>query len=130
MAYYRMTVETSFSAAHRIRGHAGLCQQLHGHSYRVVAQLVGDELDALGMLVDYADVKRALAEAVGAFDHGYLNDLPEFAVLNPTSEVLAQVLYQRLGAALLATDDLRRRVRIAEVMVFESDRQGVAYTEG
>lgn len=129
MAHYRMTVETGFSAAHAIRGHAGLCCQLHGHSYRVVAQLVGGELDALGMLVDYADVKRALAEAVGPFDHAYLNDLPEFAEVNPSSENLARILYHRLAAALLTTDDLRRRVRIAEVMVFESDRQGVAYAE-
>ena len=124
---YRMTVETHFSAAHRIRGYAGPCCQLHGHTYRVVVHLAGSELDELGMLIDYAEVKRALAAVLQPFDHGYLNDVPPFDTVNPTSEAVARELYHRLRDALLTTDDLRRRVALREVVVFESDRQGVGY---
>ena len=126
---FRMIVESQFSAAHQIRGHRGPCCKLHGHNYRVVAELAGEVLDALGMLVDYGDVKRALAEVLADLDHAYLNELAPFTTDNPTTEALARVIYHRLGEALLTTDDLRARVRIREVVVYENERQGVGYGE-
>ena len=126
---FRMVVESTFSAAHAIREYQGPCCQVHGHNYRVVLTLAGTELDKLGMLIDYAEVKRVLARVLAPFDHVHLNDLPTFAERNPTSEEIARVLYGATRAALLTTDDLRRRVRLVEVTVFESERQGVGYSE-
>ena len=126
---FRMTVESQFSAAHAIRNYPGPCCQLHGHNYRVVVHLAGAELDALGMLIDYTDVKRALTEVLAPLDHAYLNDLPAFAVTNPTSEEIARHLFHRLNEALFTTDDLRCRIHISEVTVFESEKQGVGYGE-
>lgn len=126
---FRMTVESQFSAAHAIRNYPGPCCQLHGHNYRVVVHLSGEELDALGMLIDYTDVKAALTTVLAPFDHAYLNELPDFAVANPTSEQIARILYQQLIATLFTTDDLCRRVHLDEVIVFESERQGVGYGE-
>lgn len=124
-----MTVEAQFSAAHAICDYPGPCRHLHGHNYRVVVHLAGRELDSLGMLIDYTDVKRALAEVLAPMDHAYLNDLPHFAGMNPTSENIAHVVYDLLKAALLTTDDLRRRIVLTEVIVYESERQGVGYSE-
>jgi 6-pyruvoyltetrahydropterin/6-carboxytetrahydropterin synthase len=126
---FRMTVEGQFSAAHAIREYPGPCCQLHGHNYRVVIHLAGAELDRLGMLIDYAEVKRVLAEVLAPFDHAYLNDLPAFTTMNPTSEEIARLLYRQMRDALLTTDDLRRRVTLTEVIVYESERQGVGYGE-
>ena len=126
---YRMTVEARFSAAHFLRNYPGPCCQLHGHNYCVEARLAGTELDALGMLVDYTIVKRALTEAVEPFDHAYLNELPEFTEVNPTSENIARLLYTRVKERLLTTQDLRRRVRLVEVIVYETEKQGVGYGE-
>lgn len=126
---FHMTVESQFSAAHAIREYPGPCCRVHGHNYRIAVHLAGEELDALGMLIDYADVKRALADVLAPFDHAYLNELPEFTTTNPTSEELARLLYTRLQEILLSTDDLRRRICLQQVVVFESDRQGVGYGE-
>lgn len=126
---YRMEVEGQFSAAHVIHGYQGACNRLHGHNYRILVRLAGDELDKLGMLIDYAAVKRALTEVIAPLDHAYLNDLEAFAAANTTSEEIARYLYHRLQETLLNTDDLRRRVRLTEVMVYETGRQGVGYGE-
>jgi 6-pyruvoyltetrahydropterin/6-carboxytetrahydropterin synthase len=126
---FRMTVEAQFSAAHLIRDYPGPCCRLHGHNYRVEVRLAGRELDALGMLIDYTEVKRALQTALAPFDHAYLNELPEFGQVNPTSEEIARVLYRHIGKALFTTEELRRRVRLVEVIVYENDRQGVGYGE-
>ena len=126
---YRMDVQDRFSAAHALREYRGPCCQLHGHNYTVEVRLAGTELDALGMLVDYHEVKEALAKALAPFDHGYLNDLPEFAEINPTSENIARLLYTRMKEQLFTRDDLRRRIRLVEVVVYETERQGVGYGE-
>ena len=126
---FRMLVEGQFSAAHSIREYPGPCCRLHGHNYRVTVHLRGEELDALGMLIDYTVVKRALAEVLAPLDHTHLNDLPAFTEQNPTSEAIARYLYTNLQRVLLVSDDLRRRVCISEVTVYESDRQGVGYGE-
>lgn len=126
---FRMTVEDHFSAAHSLREYPGPCCRLHGHNYRVLVRLEGDELDTLGMLIDYTDVKRALAAVLHRYDHVHLNEMPEFQQNNPTSEVLAMTIYQQLTAALLTTDDLKRRIRLTEVVIYESDNQGVGYGE-
>jgi len=124
-----MEVEGQFSAAHVIHGYQGACNRLHGHNYRILVRLAGEELDKLGMLIDYAAVKRALTEVIAPLDHAYLNDLESFAAANTTSEEIARYLYHRLQETLLNTDDLRRRVRLTEVMVYETGRQGVGYGE-
>jgi len=124
-----MVVEGQFSAAHEIRGHTGLCCKLHGHNYRIVAHLAGKELNELGMLIDYSDVKRALARVLQPLDHAYLNEIDPFTIVNPTSEEIAHLIYTRLRDALLITDDLRRRVRLQEVVVYETEKQGVGYGE-
>ena len=126
---YRMEVEGQFSAAHVIHGYPGACCRLHGHNYRVLVRLAGEELDGLGMLIDYAAVKRALAQAIEPLDHAFLNDLDAFATSNTTSEEIARHLYYRLQELLLTTDDLQRRVKLTEVVVYETGRQGVGYGE-
>jgi 6-pyruvoyltetrahydropterin/6-carboxytetrahydropterin synthase len=126
---FRMIVEGHFSAAHALRGYPGPCCQLHGHNYLVQVRLEGSELDELGMLIDYTEVKGALTDILAPFDHGYLNDLPEFTELNPTSEALARLLFTRLRERLFSREELRRRVRLAEVIVYENERQGVGYGE-
>lgn len=126
---FNMQVEGQFSAAHSIREYPGPCCNLHGHNYRVVVHLSGTELDSIGMLIDYAEVKKALAEVLEPLDHAHLNDLPPFAEKNTTSERLAEHIYLALRDQLLTSDDLRRRVTLNEVTVYESERQGVGYGE-
>ncbi len=59
----------SFAAAHAIRGHTRGCQNLHGHNYRVRVHLQAAELDALGMVLDFADLKAIMREILDPFDH-------------------------------------------------------------
>jgi 6-pyruvoyltetrahydropterin/6-carboxytetrahydropterin synthase len=113
-----------FAAAHQIRGHRGGCENLHGHSYRVRVWVRADALDALGMVVDFADLKAAMEEVVGPFDHAFLNEVPPFDERNTTAELLAQHVFAEL---LRRLDD--GRVHVARVEVWESDSAGAVYEE-
>ena len=107
----------SFSAAHAIRGHTRGCQNLHGHNYRVRVHLQAERLDALGMVLDFADLKAIMQEVVGPFDHRVINDIPPFDERNTTAELLSEYVYEEVARRLPDRD----RVRVARVEVWEND---------
>ena len=111
-----------FAAAHQIRGHLGGCQNLHGHSYRVRVHVQARELDRLGMVIDFADLKRVMEEVIGPFDHRFLNEVPPFDARNTTAELLAQHVFDEVAARL---DD--ERVGVVRVEVWESDSACAVY---
>jgi len=122
---YELTVEADFSAAHQICGYPGPCARVHGHNYRVVAQVAGEELDTLGMLVDFGVLKGALAGIAESLDHRSLNDVPELAGANPTSEHLARHFFHALSQRL--REQVGARVRVQAVTVYESPRSAATY---
>ena len=71
----KVTKTVRFDAAHILSNHAGLCKNLHGHTYRVdvtVAQAPEDERD---MVIDFKDLKRTCEEVIlSRFDHAFIYD--------------------------------------------------------
>ncbi len=60
----------SFSAAHFVMG-SEYCESLHGHNYAVEIEIFG-ELNELGMLVDFRDVKKQARSLCKTLDHRVL----------------------------------------------------------
>ena len=81
---FELIVHRDFSAAHSLRGYKGNCERLHGHNWKVEIRLEAKELDALGMVMDFREVKKAANEVLSRLDHSYLNELPEFQSENPS----------------------------------------------
>jgi 6-pyruvoyltetrahydropterin/6-carboxytetrahydropterin synthase len=119
---YALTVSASFAAAHRLREYEGNCERLHGHNWRVEVTVESGVLDERGMAIDFRTIKSALNELLSRFDHLYLNDIPPFDALNPSSENLARHLFEELGKRLPPA------VRVARVAVWESDDARAEYS--
>ena len=120
---FELIVDTDFAAAHYLRGYQGRCESLHGHNWKVRVRLQADELDKLGMVMDFADVKKLVNETLHELDHACLNDLRAFAEANPTTENIAQFIYRELAAKLPS------HVRVSRVTAWETDRCGATYSE-
>jgi 6-pyruvoyltetrahydropterin/6-carboxytetrahydropterin synthase len=118
---YELTIEASFAAAHNLRGYQGECEKLHGHNWRVEAVVAASELDHLGMVMDFRDLKAALGSVLQGFDHTYLNDVEPFTELNPTTEDLCRVIAGRLA------ERLPRSISIRRVSCWESEKCGASY---
>ena len=92
--------EFTFEAAHRLpnvpEGHK--CARLHGHSFRVSIHVEGELDPALGWVADFADLAAAWRPLHEQLDHRYLNEIE--GLENPTSEVLAMWIWDRLVATL------------------------------
>lgn len=74
------------------------CRRLHGHSFRVEIHISGEVDAQTGWVADFADIKAAFQPLYDQLDHHYLNDIE--GLENPTTEVLARWIWQRLKPAL------------------------------
>lgn len=92
--------EYRFEAAHRLPrvppGHK--CARLHGHSFRFELTVRGPVDERTGWFIDYGDLDDLVAPTVSLLDHHYLNEVE--GLENPTSEILARWLWQRLRPAI------------------------------
>ena len=93
---YSLKVEANFSSAHNLRGYKGKCEDLHGHNWRIEAVVKSDELNNIGIVVDFKELKQRLNAVLDQMDHKYLNKLTYFKKVNPTSENIAKYIYQKL----------------------------------
>jgi 6-pyruvoyltetrahydropterin/6-carboxytetrahydropterin synthase len=119
---YEVKIITQFAAAHRLENFYGKCEGLHGHNWKVEVFLIGQKLDATGLLMDFGVVKARTKEVLEEIDHKYLNELAAFQGCNPSSENLARYLYERLGAIFN-----RDGISVRRVDVWESDTSCASY---
>ncbi|WP_374305019.1 6-carboxytetrahydropterin synthase QueD [Methylocella sp.] len=107
----RITQAFHFEAAHRLPRvpQTHRCHRLHGHSYRVELELVGDVDPDTGFVVDFFDVEAAFGPLLARLDHHYLNEVE--GLENPTAELIAMWIFERARAAL---------PQLAKVRVYET----------
>ena len=107
----RLSKTFHFEAAHDLPTFPAdhKCRRLHGHSFRFDVVVEGAVDPAKGYLIDYGDIKKASEPLVKRLDHYYLNEIDGLS--NPTSEVLAKWLFDRLKPAL---------PQLAEIIVYET----------
>jgi len=122
MAHYELMIETHFAAAHSLRDYPGDCARLHGHNWRVELYVVCEELDHLGLAVDYKTLKQALKEALAKWDHYHLNEIAPFDSINPSSENVARLLYEDMAERL--NDE---RLSVSRIVIGETCTARVTY---
>ena len=101
-AKYSVRVEARFEAAHFLREYRGISEPLHGHSYKVEADLIarGGGVDADAIAVDFVSAKRKLEVLAKKLDYGCINDIPPFTQVNPTAENIAEWFARELQQAV------------------------------
>ena len=119
---YELDITREFSAAHMLKGYDGLCSNLHGHNWTVQVFIQAGQLDDIGIAADFTVIKRVLTEILAQFDHKYLNELPEFQGINPTSENIARILFEKLAPAVA-----KPGIKLDRVRVCESPTSGATY---
>ena len=124
---FEVSKDFVFSAAHQIRFHPGKCERLHGHNWRVRVHARASELNRLGMVVDFADLQRMVAEACSRFDHRNVNEVAPFDEVNTTAENLARFFHDEVNRRLGETEG--GRVRVSRVEVWENEGSLAVYHE-
>ncbi len=119
---FELSVKAEISSAHFLRGYEGKCKNLHGHNWKIEVVIQNNQLDPIGMVVDFAILKKQLKEFLYSLDHVCLNDLDYFKKVNPTSENIAKYIYENFGEIIAP-------LKLKHVQVWESQSSSVVYYE-
>lgn len=92
------------------------CARLHGHSFVIAVHVQGEPGEHSGWVMDFADIKAAFNPLFEQLDHNYLNEIE--GLENPTSEMLARWIWQRLENQLHG---------LCEITVNETCTSGCSY---
>jgi len=130
---YSVTKEIYFCYGHRLLNYAGKCRNLHGHNGKAVVTIETQELDPLGMAVDFAELKRVIGKWIDeTLDHKLILNredplIPEllrlgeaFVVMdvNPTAENIAKMIFDRVASQGLP---------VVEVTLWETETSFATY---
>jgi 6-pyruvoyltetrahydropterin/6-carboxytetrahydropterin synthase len=122
---YSVAVKRDFVAQHYlIGGDWGDENERHSHHYQIELQLLGDELDQHGYLVDIVDIEAKLEALVAYYRDKTLNELPEFEGLNPSIEHFSRILCQSLAAHIQAAN-----IQTFIVKLWENEIAWAAYRQ-
>lgn len=119
---YDIFIKTHFAGAHHLRDYPGDCENPHGHNWRVEVTVRAQEVDSLGMGIDFKVLKKYVKEAIDTLDHRDLNTHPAFLEKNPSSEHIAQYIFEMLQKPLD-----HERYGLYSVTVYETDSAGLTY---
>ena len=120
---YTLAVRRDFIARHYLIGGDWGPENLpNSHHFVLELQLRASQLDQHGYLVDIVDVSSHLDELVGYFAEKMLNDLPEFAGLNPSLEHFSRILATALDKRVQAPN-----ICGLKVILWENDRAWASY---
>ena len=103
---YTVGLRRDFIAQHfLIGGDWGAENFKHSHHYVIEIQIEGDWLDSHGYLVDIVDIEKHLTDIVLYYQDQTLNDLPQFAGLNPSLEHFSRLLCQTFASRIKVESD-------------------------
>jgi len=118
---YKLSVKTQISGAHSLRKYEGDCSRLHGHNWKIIIEVRCEQLDEIGMGIDFGRLTEISENISNRFDHRNINEIPPFDEINPTAENLARYFYTEAGK------QLPQGVNIAAVRLWETDDYMVEY---
>ena len=112
---YEVNVKTGFSAAHQLRLYDGKYENLHGHNWSAQVTVEADELDAMGVGIDFVKLKQMVEEFLKKLDYQNINEIPPFDELNPSAENIARWLFLKLKDQVGSQTTRVKRVEICEM---------------
>ena len=119
-----LKIVTDFASAHSLRNYPGDCARLHGHNWQVEVSVCSEVLDDNGIAIDFREIKKQTKLVIKRLDHQYLNEIKPFDVLNPTAENIAKYFFEEVGLLIN-----RENVKVKEVLIWETPRSAVTYSE-
>src|SRR5215212_8497931 len=99
---FQITTTRDFAAAHQLTLYDGSLEPLHGHNWRVAVTVSSQQLDKIGVVMDF-------------------HELEPFVSMNPSAENVALHVGRSLHAAL------PEPVKLARVEVWETDSNSAIY---
>ena len=112
---YDVTVKTGFAAAHQLRLYDGKYENLHGHNWTAQVTVEADELDPIGVGIDFVELKAMVEKNLSELDYHNINEVSPFDEQNPSAENIARWLFLKLKFEVNSNSTRVKRVEICEM---------------
>jgi 6-pyruvoyltetrahydropterin/6-carboxytetrahydropterin synthase len=119
---YEISITSHFSGAHRLRYLHGKCEELHGHNWKIEVSIVSNRLGKEGVVIDFGILKQKVEKVLKSLDHTYLNDLPYFSGIEPSSENISKYIFDKVKCELKGDP-----VSLKKVTAWESETACATY---
>jgi 6-pyruvoyltetrahydropterin/6-carboxytetrahydropterin synthase len=116
---FEITATRRFTASHQLRLYDGALEPRHSHDWRVKVTAASPKLDSIGVVMDFHELDRLIAAITEKMQNRHLNELPEFASVNPSAENVSQQIGQAIS--------LPAGVRLVSVEVWEMPEFSAIY---
>ena len=112
---YDVTVKTGFSAAHQLRLYDGKYENLHGHNWTAQVTVEADELNPIGVGIDFVELKKVVEGILSRLDYQNINEISPFDKENPSAENIARWLFLELKTQIDTESTRVKRVEVCEM---------------
>jgi len=150
---YTVTKEIKFDAAHRLMNYQGLCNNIHGHTYKVLVALESESalLNGAGvntgMVLDFGELKKVISNVINEYDHALIlndNDRELIKLLKPmeklkivkfpgepTAENMASFFFHAIIGELskLEKDKKETKFVLKKVTVYETETSFAEFSQ-
>lgn len=127
------TRRIEFDAAHRIINHESKCKMLHGHRYALEASFAAGNLDDLGRVIDFGEIRQLLGNWIDEnLDHNTILSIKDknlgdkissetgqkiyYIEENPTAENIAQYILNEICPKIFA----KKNVKCVAIKLYET----------
>lgn len=125
----KIAKEFRWEMGHRLPEHFGLCKNIHGHSYKMIAEFEG-ELDQNQMVIDYYDVEKIINPVIEKLDHSFMVNKDDKMVLDflekmNSKKVVVDFLATAENICLYLLDEIKKcklpsNISAIKVRVYET----------
>ena len=112
---YDVTIKTGFSAAHQLRLYDGKYENLHGHNWTAQVTVEADELNPIGVGIDFVELKEMVERILSRLDYQNINEISPFDKENPSAENIARWLFLELKTQIDTESTRVKRVEVCEM---------------
>ena len=112
---YDVTVKTGFSAAHQLRLYDGKYENLHGHNWTAQVTVEADELNPIGVGIDFVELKEMVERILSRLDYQNINEISPLDKENPYSVNIARLLLLELKTQIDTESTRVKRVEVCEM---------------
>jgi 6-pyruvoyltetrahydropterin/6-carboxytetrahydropterin synthase len=136
---YTLSKTFSIPIGHRLSKHKGLCQNIHGHNFKIKVEVGLLKLNENDMVIDFSELKKIVNRILDLYDHATILNNRDHEIIkqyrdnkfkfvmtdsgDPTAEALAESLYYRIEA------ELPEDVVMGAVYIWENDDSMVEFCE-
>ena len=110
---FTISVETRFRASHQLTLPDGSIESVHHHNWLVTAKVRSEELNNMGVVMNFQTLKAMVDKTIAEFDNSALESISFFQQNNPSAENVAKYIYENLRM------EMPEGVRLRSIRVVE-----------